>query len=210
MGEMMRNVAWLALVGLLLLVQPAKAADGPEAEALVKNAAAEAAASFAGGPFTREQSRDKVVALVTKFGDIAYESELILGRYWRKASPEQQGTFTALLVPFFVSTYADLIDNSKGTDHTQVEVLGSEERADGVLVRAKMVLSPEDSVVLSFVVVRTPAGRLVISDVIAEGAGMLTTIRSDFTSVIRANGGKLEALFDAMRKKIAAAGMKES
>jgi phospholipid transport system substrate-binding protein len=206
MGETMVRMLYLALAGLLFLVQPARAAGGPEAEALVKSAAAEAAASFAGGPFSREESRDKVMALVAKYGDIAYESELILGRYWRKASPEQRESFSSLLVPFFVATYADLIDNSAGS--TQVEVVGSEERDDGVLVKARMVLSPQDSVVLSFVVVRSPAGRLVISDVTAQGAGMLTTIRSDFTSVIRANGGRLDALLDAMRKKIDTAGQK--
>ncbi|WP_081609010.1 MlaC/ttg2D family ABC transporter substrate-binding protein [Paramagnetospirillum caucaseum] len=176
------------------------AADGPEAEALVKRAAADAAASFAGGPFSREVSRDKITALVGKYGDIAYESELILGRYWRKATPGQKDAFVSLLIPFFVATYAELIDNSSGS--TQVEVLGSEERADGVLVKTRMILSPQDSVVLSFVIVRNPAGRLVVSDVIAEGAGLLTTIRSDFTSVVRNAGGNIEVLLDAMRRKI--------
>ncbi|EME68175.1 ABC-type transport system protein [Paramagnetospirillum caucaseum] len=93
-----------------------------------------------------------------------------------------------------------MIDNSSGS--TQVEVLGSEERADGVLVKTRMILSPQDSVVLSFVIVRNPAGRLVVSDVIAEGAGLLTTIRSDFTSVVRNAGGNIEVLLDAMRRKI--------
>ncbi|WP_170958886.1 ABC transporter substrate-binding protein [Magnetospirillum sp. 15-1] len=198
----MLRLLGLLVAGLLFVVQPARAADGPEAEALVKQAVAESAATFAGGPFSREQSREKVIALVSKYGDITYESELILGRYWRKATQEQKDTFASLLIPFFVSTYADMIDNNSGS--TQVEVLGSEERADGVLVRTRMVLSPQENVELAFVIVRNPAGRQVVSDVIAEGAGLLTTIRSDFTSVIRSAGGNIEALFDAMRKKIAA------
>lgn len=185
---------------LLFAVSPAMAAGGPEAEALVKQAAADAASTFAGGPFGRDVNHQKITALVSKYGDIAYESELILGRYWRKASPAQQDGFVSLLIPFFVATYAELIDNKSGS--TQVEVLGSEERADGVLVKARMILSPQDSVILSFVVTRSPAGRLVIIDVIAEGAGLLTTIRSDFTSVIRNAGGSVDALLDAMRKKI--------
>lgn len=196
----MKAVVSLALAILLLAVQPARAAGGPEAEALVRQAVADAAATFAGGPFSREVSREKVAALVSKYGDIAYESELILGRHWRKATQAQKDTFVSLLIPFFVATYAELIDNSSGS--TQVEVLGSEEREDGVLVKARMILSPQDSVVLSFVITRSPAGRLVITDVIAEGAGLLTTIRSDFTSVVRGAGGNIEVLFDAMRKKI--------
>lgn len=196
----MKAVIAFLLAVLILAVQPARAAGGPEAEALVRQAVADAAATFAGGPFSREVSRDKVTALVTKYGDIAYESELILGRYWRKATQAQKDTFTSLLIPFFVATYAELIDNSSGS--TQVEVLGSEEREDGVLVKARMILSPQDSVALSFVITRSPAGRLVVTDAIAQGAGLLTTIRSDFTSVVRGAGGNLDVLLDAMRKKI--------
>jgi phospholipid transport system substrate-binding protein len=188
---------------LLFAAAPARAADGPAAESLVKQAVADAATSFAGGPFSRDVSNQKVAALVNKYGDLAYESELILGRHWRKADAAQKETFLSLLIPFFVATYAELTDNSTGS--TQVEVLSSEERADGVLVKSRMIISREDSVILSFVVTRNPAGRLVITDVIAEGAGLLTTIRSDFTSVIRGAGGNIEALFDAMRKKIGAA-----
>jgi phospholipid transport system substrate-binding protein len=199
----MSRLLGLLVAALLLCGRPALAADGPEAEALVGQAVAEASAAFAGGPFSREVSRDKVSALVNRFGDIEYESELILGRYWRKATPEQRSAFASLLIPYFVSTYAELIDNPTGT--ARVEVLGSEERTDGVLVRARMVVSADESVVLSFIIVRSPAGRLVITDVIAEGAGLLTTIRSDFTSVVRGAGGNIEVLFDAMRRKIAAA-----
>jgi phospholipid transport system substrate-binding protein len=197
---MIKTVLSVLLTALLLAVTPAMAAGGPEAEALVKQAAADAASAFAGGPFSRDVAHQKVAALVNKYGDIAYESELILGRHWRKAGQAQKDAFSSLLIPFFVATYAELIDNKSGS--TQVEVLSSEERADGVLVKARMILSAEDSVILAFVVTRSPSGRLVITDVIAEGAGLLTTIRSDFTSVIRNAGGNIEVLLDAMRKKI--------
>ncbi|KIL97012.1 ABC-type transport system involved in resistance to organic solvents auxiliary component [Paramagnetospirillum magnetotacticum MS-1] len=192
----------LLIAGVLLLAQPARAEDGAAAEALVKQAIADAAASFAGGPFSREESRDKIIALVSKYGDITYESELILGRYWRKASQEQKDSFVSLLVPFFVATYAELIDNKSGA--TQVEVKGSEERADGVLVKARIIQKEEEGVDLSFIISRNLAGRLVISDAMAEGVGLITTIRSDFTSVIRNGGGNVDVLLDAMRKKIAA------
>lgn len=197
----MLRLMGLLVVSLLLVVQPARAGDGPAAEALVKQAVADATAAFAGGPFSREVSRDKVSALVSKYGDIAYESELILGRYWRKATEPQKDSFVSLLIPFFVATYAELIDNKSGS--TQVVVLGSEEMADGVVVKARIMQPAEEGVDLSFVISRSPAGKLVISDAIAEGVGLVTTIRSDFTSVVRGAGGNLDVLLDAMRKKIA-------
>lgn len=203
---MMRRLLSVLLLGLILVAPAARAGDGSEAEALVRRAVEDASATFAGGPFSREESGAKVAALVSRYADIAYECELILGRHWRKATPEQRDTFSGLLIPFFVATYAELIDGPPGS--VKVETLGVEERQDGVVVKARMVLSPTESVPLSFVVLRAPSGRLVITDVIAEGAGLLTTIRSDFTSVIRAAGGDVEALFTAMRGKIQAAAPK--
>lgn len=200
---MIRRLLSLLVLGLILFAPPVRAGDGPEAEALVRQAVEDAASTFAGGPFSREESGTKVAGLVSRYADIAFESELILGRHWRKASAEQRDTFTGLLIPFFVATYAELIDGPPGS--VKVETLGVEERQDGVLVKARMILSPTDSVPLSFIVQRAPSGRLVITDVIAEGAGLLTTIRSDFTSVIRSGGGDIETLFKAMRGKIDAA-----
>lgn len=199
---MIRRLFSLLALGLVLFAPPASAGDGPEAEALVRQAVEDASATFAGGPFSREESGAKVAGLVSRYADIAYESELILGRHWRKATPDQRETFTGLLIPFFVATYAEMIDGPPGS--VKVETLGVEERQDGVLVKARMILSPTESVPLSFIVQRAPSSRLVITDVIAEGAGLLTTIRSDFTSVIRSGGGDIETLFKAMRAKIKA------
>lgn len=192
----------LVLAALVALTRPAEALDAPAAEALVRNAVADATSSFAGGPFTREQTRTKVSALVEKYADITFESELILGRYWRKAEPAQKDTFTSLLIPFFVATYGELMDNAPVKP--EVQILGAEARTDGFVVHTQLKPAPDEVVALDFIIVETPAGKVVISDALAEGVALATTIRSDFTSVIRGAGGNIEVLFEAMRKKIAA------
>ena len=107
-----------------------------------------------------------------------------------------------LLIPFFVATYGEMMDNAP----TKPEVVfqGVEPRAEGFVVHTLLKPAPDEVVSLDFIVVETPAGKAVISDALADGVGLVTTIRSDFTSVIRGAGGNLEVLFEAMRKKIAA------
>lgn len=197
-----RALICLVLAMPMVLSRPAAALDAPAAEALVRNAVADATASFAGGPFTRDQARSKIAALVEKYADITFESELILGRYWRKAEPVQRETFTSLLIPFFVATYGEMMDNAP--TKPEMVFLGSEPRPDGFIVHTQLKPAPDDVVSLDFIVVQSPAGKPVISDATAEGAALVTTIRSDFTSVIRSAGGNIEVLLDAMRKKIAA------
>jgi phospholipid transport system substrate-binding protein len=47
---------------------------------------------------------------------------------------------------------------------------------------------------------------VVVADLIGENISMLKTMGSDFTAVVRAGGGNLDALIGAMRKKISEAG----
>ena len=45
-------------------------------------------------------------------------------------------------------------------------------------------------------------GQLKVVDVIAEGASLRLTQRSEYSSVIQRNGGQVSALLDAMRQQI--------
>jgi len=138
--------------------------------------------------------------MVEKYADVPYESEQLLGRHWRKAGPEQQQVFAGLLIPFFVATYGEMIDGAKTTP--QVTFVGTEARGEGVMVHTIIKPQDDDAVPIDWLIVTAPGGKVVIGDLIAEDIGLVTTMKSDFTSVIRSAGGDIEALFKAMRKKI--------
>jgi len=46
-----------------------------------------------------------------------------------------------------------------------------------------------------------PDGRYKIIDIVVEGVSMVQTQRSEFSSVIRRSGGKVEGLLTALREK---------
>ena len=198
----MSRVLALAFAVLMLLARPAAALETAEAEGLVRNAVADATAMFVGGPFSKDETRARIHAMVNKYADLPFESELLLGRYWRKATPEQQATFADLLVPFFVATYGEMIDGAQ--DKPSVQFQGAENQgAQNVVVHSLLVVPGDpETVKIDWTVTATPTGKLIVSDIVADGVGLVTTIKSDFTAVIRGAGGNIEALFDAMRKKI--------
>jgi len=197
----MSRIVILAVSLVFLLVRPAFALDAVEAEHLVRSAITDATTWFAGGGMTREQTRAKVTALVEKYADIGYESEMLLGRYWRKASPEQQKSFSDLLIPYFVATYGEMIDGAP--ESPKIE-FGNTEPSEGGSFLVHTMLRPvgEEPIKLDWNIVTAPSGKVVVADVMADGVAMVTTIKADFTAVIRAGGGKLDPLLVAMRKKI--------
>ncbi|CAA7626105.1 phospholipid-binding protein MlaC [Magnetospirillum sp. SS-4] len=200
MGYRSLRVAVFVVLGLLL-ASPARALEAAAAEAVVRSAVADASAAFEGGPFSRDEKRARVSRLVEKYVDLPFESELLLGRHWRKASPEQRSTFTELLIPFFVSTYGSMVDSAKVTP--EVEVIGSQPGGGGAVVVHTLLKTPgETPVTVDWTVTGLETGRTVITDLVAQDIGLVTTLKADFTAVIRSAGGDIEALFAAMRKKI--------
>ncbi|WP_161539621.1 MlaC/ttg2D family ABC transporter substrate-binding protein [Paramagnetospirillum kuznetsovii] len=194
------TVAILAVT--LMFGQSAEALEADVAEKLVRSVVAEAGTAFNGATLSVEEKRARISALVAGNADINYISELLLGRYWRKALPEQRQVFTDLLIPYFVATYGSMIDDAK----TKPDVVfrASERRDDVVIVHTGLVNSGAEPMPVDWLVVVSPAGKVGVADVVVDNISMVTTIRSDFTAVVRAGGGNVEILFDAMRKKIAA------
>jgi len=200
MGYRSLRVAVFVVLGLLL-ASPARALEAAAAEAVVRSAVADASAAFEGGPFSRDEKRARVSRLVEKYVDLSFESELLLGRHWRKASPERRRTFTELLIPFFVSTYGSMVDSAKVTP--EVEVVGSQPGGGAVVVVHTLLKTPgETPVTVDWTVTGLETGRTVITDLVAQDIGLVTTLKADFTAVIRSAGGDIEALFAAMRRKI--------
>ncbi len=190
----------IAAIVSLLAVGPAAAVEVAEAEALVKNVVADASAAFSGGSINRDEAKAGIGILVEKYADVPFEAELLLGRHWRKADAEQRKAFTDVLVPFFVATYGEMIDDAQAKP--RIDVLGGEPVEGGVLVHSLLVPPGEEAVKVDWTIAVTPAGKVVVADIAADGVTLVTTMRSDFTSVIRSGGGRIEALVEAMKKKI--------
>lgn len=144
---------------------------------------------------------------VQKFHDLFIASfdlpaigQHVLGRFWRTATPDQRSTFLALFEQQEVLVWSSRFKGYSG-EKLAVE---SAEPADGgsFTVESKINRPSGGPIPLEWTVAQTDGGNWRISDIVVEGASMALTLRQDFSSVIEANGGKVDALLTAMQKKI--------
>lgn len=123
----------------------------------------------------------------------------VLGRYWRQASIKQQDEYLKLFEDLIVVSYVDRFAKYTGT---------------GLKITKSLALNPEIATVYSLISnpkssqevrvnwrVRKNDKKFKIVDVVVEGTSMSITMKSDFGSIIRQNGGKISNLISVLRAK---------
>jgi len=125
----------------------------------------------------------------------------VLGRYWDRMTPAQRDEYLSLFQEYLVVAYAGQL--ALYPPEGRVGVVGAQAVDGRVVVSSESVEPGAAPVRIDWFVARGPDG-LRVTDVIAAGISARETLRADFTGVIRGNGGQVEALLAALRKKVAA------
>tara|TARA_B100000315_G_C14551503_1_gene576065 strand:+ start:1075 stop:1707 length:633 start_codon:yes stop_codon:yes gene_type:complete len=135
-------------------------------------------------------------ALLNQNFDMPTIIRLVLGRHWRTATPGQKARFAQVFRTHLVRVYTSQLGVYEG-EIMEIEKSAALSKKDTVIYTLVM-LDEEDVVPLrvDWRVRETDDGLKVI-DVAAEGVSMLTTKRSEFTSLVAREGvealiGKLE------------------
>lgn len=133
---------------------------------------------------TREQA---LLNLVRRGFDIPRIGRFVLGRYWRKATPEQRAEFLEVFELAAVRTFSPLLsdvplDNFKITrveykDVNTIFVFSLLEPEKNKIIKIRWRLRLEFS----------DQGYKII-DITAEGVSLIVTMRSEYTTYIKRNG----------------------
>lgn len=148
---------------------------------------------------THEQRETLVRNLLTAHLDLDAVGQFCLGRYSSRLSDGQKEEYGSLFLDYLVKVYAQLLSQYNGEVlevRDGVRAAGSEHVVDSVINRQN---GPPIRVEWK---THDKAGKPLVTDVVVEGVSMAFTQRQQFESVIQNNGGKIEALFAAMRKQI--------
>ncbi len=149
-------------------------------------------------PQTPEPQREQKFREILDQGfDMEALAQLVLGRYWRQAAPEERQEFTTLLEDYLIQMYADRFAEYQNVD---LEVGGSRAEQGAEFVQSVMRQQSGPPVQLEWRV-EQQGGRYIITDLIVEGVSMVITQRSEFASVIRQRGGQVSGLIDLLRQK---------
>lgn len=209
-GAMPRRREFLtACVALALAVAgfPARADEFAEgAQRFIESLADRAVAALTVPDLPRPR---RVALFRTLFNDhfaVQAIAQWVLGRYWRHATAAERTEFLALFEELMVATYVDHFARYAGMrlSVTRTVARGT---ADAIVYsqitgRDGETLLPVDWRVRIDWRTRTGAGQYKITDVMVKGVSISQTQRSEFASVIRESGGKVEGLLAELRKRV--------
>lgn len=147
------------------------------------------------GPEREKRFRD----ILRQAFDMRTIARFTLGRYWSIASKKERREYVPLLEDFIVQAYTARFKDYNGQSFQVGKV--HETNAKDRLVVSTIVRSKGPPIRVIWRVRSSNGYRIV--DVVVEGISMGITQRAEFAAVIRNNGGKVEGLLAALRKKTA-------
>jgi phospholipid transport system substrate-binding protein len=188
-------LASIAAVLAALPVVPASAAE-PAAD-LVSSTAQQVVDIVRVNPPGPQRQAAIQQILLTKF-DLPYMGQQSLGQFWNRATEPERARFLKAVETAEARAYSERFGQYAGQTVTVGKVTT---RPNGLyIVDSKLSQSNGQPVKLEWEV-RNSAQGLRITDVKVEGVSMVVTRRSDFNSYIQQNGGKVDALIDALEAK---------
>lgn len=194
----------LFLLGSIASAAIPSAARADEAQAArqaVSDAILEALHSFGSDGVPASERQPRLRQLIAARADVPLIGQDILGRYWGKATAEQQTEFSHLVLDYIVGSWSAHLADLPADQ--RLEVIGDAPAVGGRVLVHSMIITPTERTPVEWTVAAAADGRPAIVDVSVEGVSPIQTMKADFTAVLRANGGQIEPLLEALRRKIA-------
>lgn len=203
----MRFLTVLCVLGMALVTSPVLAQKNgntdlvKSASSFVDNVAKQAIDTIDkkhAGKLTDEQAKVAFRKILSDAFDLQTIGKFTMGRYWRVATDAQKKEYIHLLQVKILDKYADTILAYSGAGH---KITSSAAATDTDYNVGMTILRKGEAPVDMGWRLRRFGNKFKVIDISVEGISMSVTHRSDFASVIERNGGKVEALLDALRTK---------
>ncbi len=134
-------------------------------------------------------------SLLNEGFDLPLIGRYALGRYWRRATPDQKSEYAQLFEDFIVRTYAARLGQYSGET---LKVVSSRADNKDMIVTSEIVRDDQPAIRVDWRVRESDSGPKIV-DVVVEGVSMLLTQRDEFASVIQRSGGNVEGLLTRLR-----------
>lgn len=194
-----------AVLGLAMLAisnpKPVQAeGSAVKAEEFIAGLADEAIQALTMPNISRDEREKRFRDMLHKNFAIKTIARWVLGRHWKKATKEQRDEYMHLFEELLVVTYVDRFTQYSGENLKIVKSLANNPK--DAMVFSEIVRQGTQPVHVDWRVRTSDSTTFKIIDVMVEGVSMGQTQRSEFASVIRQNGGKVEGLLAVLRKRV--------
>ena len=174
--------------------------DGVRAGKFISSLADKAIAALTEPSVSREERKTRFRVLLNEHFAVDTIGRWVLGRHWSEATESEQKEYLDLFETLIVATYVDRFNSYSGEKLT---VDGTVPATGGDLLVNSRITRPVGGDPLDVGWrVRSRDGQFKIVDVIVAGVSMGQTQRSEFSSVIRRSGGKVEGLLAKLREDL--------
>ncbi len=180
------------------LPSQSQAATTKQAIQFVKNLSDTALMSLTEKNLDRDAQESRMRKILESNFDIKTIGRFALGTNWRRASKKQRAEYLDLFKTMIIKTYTNRFEDYSGQTIKTGKAFKSGRR--DVLVASQIIQQDGPPVNIEWRI-RDRKGVIRVIDVSVEGISMSVTQRSDFSSVIQRNGGKIDALIDILREK---------
>ena len=171
------------------------------AEAFIQSMAQEALESLTQQGTSREERIKRFRKMFNAHFAVRSIGKFVLGRYWRKASKDEQAEYLSLFEDLMVASYVDRFQRYAGKN---LNILKTRAEKGSAVTVFTEIARPDGARPVQVLWRIGARGEIIkILDVVVEGASMSQTLRSDFGSIIRQKGGKVSGLLEELRVKTA-------
>jgi phospholipid transport system substrate-binding protein len=171
-------------------------ADQASLEAFITSLSQRAITELSSATTDKERAA-KLLPILQQYFDMPKLAKHTLGLYWKRATPEEQQAYVEVFTEYMSAVYGKRFAEYSGQQLAVQKV-----RETGDIATVFTIVTGAEGEPRVDWDVNTADGNK-ITDVRVEGLSLAETHRQEFASVISSNGGKVSALIDILKKKVA-------
>ena len=133
--------------------------------------------------------------------DLPAIGRFVLGRYWRRADAAQRSDFLDAFEDMMLHRFLPLFAKYSGEKFDIGSTRPYKSNPDFISVESKLRQLEGEPIQVNWRVRKHAEGYKIV-DIVAEGVSIAVTLRSEYVSVLKQNGGDVDALTRVLREKI--------
>lgn len=200
----MKTLTTAFILGVLALTGTASAQQSPNE--IIESAVKEASEALEGRRDELGSNSEALYDLIDEIllprFDRRYAAQLVLGRHWRNASPEQRERFIDAFYHALLARYADGVLEFE-QDRVEILPFRGDASDKRTMVRTQVKLDDGQNVPVNYAMVRRDSGWKIF-DVTVEGVSYVRNYRAELDSEIRSKS--LEAVIERFESDAAGEG----
>jgi len=202
-GRTRRGILLTVAAGLALTpALPARAQDTSGARSFIENVGTRTVAILKDPALGKDAKLDRLVAMLDDTTNLQLVAQLVLGRYWRTATPAQRTEYVRLFEAVLIKAMARRLNGYGGETFVIASARAVDER--DTEVETQLVRPTGGAPIRVKWRVRQESGRLAIVDIVAEDVSMVVTYRSEVAEIVSRDGmdGLIAAMNDWLNRPV--------